>query len=129
MSVLIDSDIVIEVLRARDAEILTQWSVLADLRSPNLIPILVSPITVAEIGAGAFAHELPLISRFFAPLTSVAIDQKIGQLAGQYLRQYSKSHNLKIANALIAASAVQNQAALWTRNRKHYPMVDLSFYA
>lgn len=125
MSVLIDSDIVIEVLRARDQVILAQWSALAD--SPA--PILVSPINVAEVGAGAFAHELQIITRFFAPLTCVAIDQQIGQLTGEYLRQYGKSHNVQIADALIAASAVQNQAALWTRNRKHYPMPDLSFYA
>ena len=124
MSVLIDSDIVIEVLRGRDQGVLAQWSVLAG--SPA--PILVSPITFAEVGAGALAGEMPMIARFFAPLTCVAIDQKIGQLAGEYLRRYSKSHNLKIADALIAASAVQNQAALWTRNRKHYPMPDLSFY-
>ena len=125
MSVLIDSDIVIEVLRGRDQAILAQWSELADSHSP----ILVSPITFAEVGAGAFASERTIISRFFAPLTCVAIDQKIGQLAGEYLRQYSKSHNLKIADALIAASAVQNHVALWTRNRKHYPMPHLSFYA
>ena len=125
MSVLIDSDIVIEVLRARDQAILAQWSLLADSHSP----ILVSPITFAEVGAGALAHESQIIFRFFAPLTCVAIDQKIGQLAGEYLRQYGKSHNVQIADALIAASAVQNQAALWTRNRKHYPMPDLTFYA
>jgi predicted nucleic acid-binding protein len=125
VSVLIDSDIVIEVLRARDQAILSQWSVLADSHSP----ILVSPITIEEVGAGALAHELQIISRFFAPLTCVAIDRKIGQLAGEYLRRYSKSHNLKIADALIAASAAQNQATLWTCNRKHYPMPDLSFYA
>jgi hypothetical protein len=125
LSVLIDSDIVIEVLRARDAVILAQWSNLADSSSP----ILVSPITFAEIGAGARSGEMQAIARFFAPLTCVVIDQKIGQLAGEYLRQFSKSHNLKIADALIAASAVQNQAALWTRNRKHYPMHELSFYA
>ena len=125
MSVLIDSDIIIEVLRARDAGILAQWSELADSSSP----ILVSPIAFAEIGAGARSREMPVIARFFAPLTCVAIDRKIGQLAGEYLRQFSKSHNLKIADALIAASAAQNQAALWTRNRKHYPMPDLSFYA
>ncbi len=124
MSVLIDSDIVIEVLRARDQAILSQWSVLADSSSP----ILVSPITFAEVGAGAFVSEQTKISRFFALLTCVAIDQKIGQLAGEHLRQYSKSHNLKIADALIAASTMQYQAALWTRNRKHYPMKDLSFF-
>jgi predicted nucleic acid-binding protein len=124
VSILVDSDIVIEVLRGRDQVILSQWSALADSHSP----ILVSPVTFAEIGAGAFASEMQSISRFFAPLTCVAIDQKIGQLAGEYLRQYSKSHSLKIADALIAASAAQNQAALWTRNLKHYPMPDLIFY-
>jgi hypothetical protein len=125
LSVLIDSDIVIEVLRARDQAILVQWSLLADSHSP----ILISPITIAEVGAGALPHELQIISQFFAPLDCIAIDQKIGQLAGVFLRQFSKSHNLKIADALIAASAAQNQAALWTRNRKHYPMPDLTFYA
>ena len=124
MTVLIDSDIVIEVLRGRDPAILSEWSKLADSRWP----ILVSPIAVAEIGAGALAHEMPAITRFFAPLTCVAIGEKVGWLAGEYLRQYSKSHNLKIADALVAASAVLQQAALWTRNRKHYPMTDLSFY-
>ena len=123
MSVLVDSDIVIEVLRARDLAILAQWSLLADSQSP----ILVSPITIAEVGAGALPNELQSISRLFAPLTCVLIDQKIGQLAGEYLRRYSKSHNVKIADALIAASAALNQAALWTRNRRHYPMPDLSF--
>lgn len=125
MSVLIDSDIVIEVLRARDRAILSQWDALANSHDP----ILVSPIAFAAIGAGALPHESQIISRFFAPLTCVAIDLKIGQLAGEYLRQYNKSHNLRIADALIAASAAQNQAALWTRNRKHYPMAGLIFYA
>ena len=45
-----------------------------------------------------------------------------------YLRQYGKSHGVEIADALIAASAVANRATLWTRNRKHYPMKELSFF-
>jgi predicted nucleic acid-binding protein len=122
---LIDSGVVIEALRARDAAMLAQWSILAD----SSLPILISPITFAEIGASARSREMQAIARFFAPLVCVAIDQKIGQLAGEYLRQYSKSHSLKIVDALIAASAVRNQATLWTRNRKHYPMHDLTFYS
>ena len=125
MSVLIDSDIVIEVLRGRDQAILAQWIALANSSSP----ILVSPITIAEIGAGARAREKQAIERLFAPLICVVIDQKVGLLAGEYIHQYGKSHNVKIADALIAASATQNQAALWTRNRKHYPMTDLTFYS
>ena len=44
------------------------------------------------------------------------------------MRLYSKSHSLKIGDALIGASVVLNQADLWTLNRKHYPMPELSFY-
>lgn len=125
MSVLIDSDIVIEVLRGRDQTIVSQWIALSGSSSP----ILVSPIGIAEIGAGAFEHEREKIARLFAPFACVPIDRQIGQLAGEFLRLYSKSHGLKIANAFVASSAVQSQAALWTRNRKHYPMPELSFYA
>ncbi len=125
MSVLLDSDIVIEVLRGRDRAILSQWSALADASSP----ILISPITIAEVSAGAFENETEKIARLFTPLTCVPIDRKIGQLAGEFLRLYSRGHGLKIADAFVASSAVQSQAALWTRNRKHYPMPELSFYA
>lgn len=125
MSVLIDSDILIEVLRARDQTILSMWSALADSHSP----VLISPVTIAEIGAGARAGEMETISQLFRPLICVPIDDRIGQRAGEYLRQYAKSHSLKVSDALIAASAAYSHSAFWTRNRKHYPMPDLTFYA
>lgn len=124
MIVLLDSDIVIEVLRSRDQGLLTQWAALGESQSS----ILITPITIAEVGAGAFAAEMEAVSRFFAPLVCVAIDDRIGRLAGEHLRRYGKSHGLKIADALIAASANVCQAALWTRNRKHYPMPELTMY-
>lgn len=124
MSVFVDSDIIIEVLRGRDQQIVSMWSALAH----SSAPILTSPVTVAEIGAGARPSEMHAISRLFAPLVCVAIDQTIGELAGEYMRKYRKSHNVEVADALIAASAVQSGAALWTRNRKHYPMQGLTFH-
>jgi len=44
------------------------------------------------------------------------------------LRRYRKSHAIELGDALIAASAVARNATLWTRNRKHYPMKELSFF-
>jgi hypothetical protein len=35
---------------------------------------------------------------------------------------------VELGDALIAAGAVLNNAALWTRNRKHYPMKELAFF-
>ena len=49
-------------------------------------------------------------------------------MAGKWLVKYRRSHGIEIADALIAASAVENNAELWTGNRKHYPMKDLSFF-
>jgi len=58
----------------------------------------------------------------------VPLDYETGYIAGRYLKQYRKSHGLALGDALIAAAAVQNDAALWTRNRKHFPMKDLVLY-
>ena len=49
----------------------------------------------------------------------------IGRRAGGYLRQFHRSHGLDIGDALIAAAAAVHGCALWTRNRKHYPMKDI----
>ncbi len=124
MSVLMDSDVVIEVLRSRDPDILSKWQALAD--SSTLI--LFSPVNAAEIWAGARPNERQAIAQFFRPLTCVPITYEIGQIAGGFLRQFGKSHSLKIGDAIVAAAAVKHEAALWTRNRKHYPMPELTLY-
>jgi hypothetical protein len=125
MSVLLDSDTVVEILHSRDQAILSQWEALAS--TGRLI--LFSPITAAEVWAGMRSSEQQVIARFFGQLTCIPVEYNIGHLAGEFLRQLSKSHNLKIGDALIAAAAMQSHAALWTRNRKHYPMTGLTFYS
>jgi predicted nucleic acid-binding protein len=124
MSVFIDSDILIEVLRARNASIRSSWEQLAFAGTP----ILYSPITAAEIWAGARAYESELTARIFRPLRCVPVDHAAGELAGEFLRRYAKSHSLELPDALIAASAHQHHARLWTRNRKHYPMPEITFH-
>jgi hypothetical protein len=124
MSVLIDSDIVIEVTRGRDPKILSSWEKLG--RSEE--EILYSPVTAAEVWCGARAHEFELLSNLFDTMLCAPIDSDIGRLAGEYLRLYRKSHALALGDALIAAAAVVNRADLWTRNRKHYPMPELALF-
>jgi predicted nucleic acid-binding protein len=68
------------------------------------------------------------LTKLLRALLCAPIDYETGRQAGDYLRQYRKSHDLQISDALIAAAAVLNHAELWTRNRKHYPMKELSFY-
>jgi predicted nucleic acid-binding protein len=124
MSILLDSDVVIEILRSRNQAVLLQWEALAKTTEV----ILFSPITAAEVWAGARSNEQGATSRFFNLLTCIPPDYAIGQLAGELLRQFSKTHGLKIGDALIAATAIHHKAALWTHNHKHYPMPQLTFY-
>ncbi len=124
MTVLVDSDVLIEVSRERNREIVFRWTQLAESGDP----ILCSPVSSAEVWAGALPREHDQTAKLFRALVCVPIDYETGRQAGDYLRQYCKSHGVQIADALIAAAAVLNQAHLWTRNRKHYPMPGLLFF-
>lgn len=114
MSVLLDSDVLIEVLRGRQMGIIDRWRQLATSSDP----MLCTPVPVCELWHGAL----------FAALICPPIDAEIGRRAGEYMNQYSKSHTVEIADALIAATALHHDAALWTLDRKHYPMKDVAFY-
>lgn len=124
MTVLIDSDILIEVSRDRDKAIVSGWIELG--RSDSLI--LISAISVAELWAGARPSEYKALEALFEALNCVAVDAAVGRLAGEYLRRYRKSHAVELGDALIASTAVTSGAKLWTRNRKHYPMPELALY-
>ncbi len=122
--VLTDSDILIEVLRGRDAAILSRWE---DLRVSDTL-LLCSPVTIAEIWHGARPKEHRIIEALFDPFVCVRVDREIGRWAGEYLRVYHPSHHLELGDALIAATALVRGAALWTRNRKHYPMPEIALF-
>jgi predicted nucleic acid-binding protein len=124
MTILVDSDILIEVSRGRDPEIVSRWLELS--RSND--GVLYSPVSVAELWAGARASEYELLRNLFATLVCASMDSETGKQAGDYLRMYRKSHGVELGDALIASAALQNGATLWTRNRKHYPMKELSFF-
>lgn len=123
-AVLIDSDILIEVSRGRDDALLARWAELG--RSDALI--LCSPVTVAELWHGARAHEEKALNALFTGMTCIPIDAEIGRRAGDYLRQFTRSHHVELGDALIAAMASIHKAELCTRNRRHYPMRGLVFF-
>jgi predicted nucleic acid-binding protein len=124
VTVLVDSDILIEVSRGKDAGIVSKWMDLSDSDAA----VLYSPVSVAELWAGARPNEHDALNNLFRALTCAPIDEESGRRAGVYLHRYRRSHGVEVADALIAAGAVANNAELWTRNRKHYPMKDLSFF-
>ena len=123
VGVIYDSDVIIEILRGRGA-------VLEEAREleQSGIPTYCTPIAWAEVYAGIRAGEEPLTQTFFEARGEVVLDARVGQRAGAYLARYSRSHGVQLADALVAAAATTSGLRLWTLNRKHYPMPDLTFF-
>jgi hypothetical protein len=124
MTILVDSDILIEVSRGKNTDIVSKW---LDVSNAD-VAVLYSPVSVAELCAGARPGEHDALTRLFRALKPAPIDEETGLRAGRYLQQFRKSHGVEMADALIAANAVENRAKLWTRNHKHYPMKEISFF-
>lgn len=124
MTVLVDSNVLIEVTRKRGSEIVSRW---LELGASDRV-VMYSPVTAAELWAGVLPREEKLLRNLFQALQCAPIDEAVGRKAGGYLRKFQRSHRVQMGDALIAASAVQNEAALWTRNRKHFPMEEVEFF-
>jgi predicted nucleic acid-binding protein len=52
------------------------------------------------------------------------IDAAIGQLAYDLLKRHARSDGLRTFDSLIAATAIERNCMLVSRNRKHYAMID-----
>ena len=120
MKIVLDSDVIIECLKG-------SATVIEKLKQLYLSATIISytPISLAEIYAGVRENERRRVKYFFDNLNFLSIDDEVGIKAGEYLRKFSKSHSMEIADALVAASAFINKAKLYTNNKKHYPMSDI----
>lgn len=122
--ILLDSGVIISWLRGYDpyAEII-----------PSLVAegevLAWTPVSVAEIYAGARRREEPQLENLFLVLEPLTLSAEIGQKAGHYLNAYSKSHGVELGDALVAATSYYFGIPLWTLNRKHYPMKDIQFFS
>lgn len=123
--VLVDSDVLIEVLRGRKPEPGRIWTDLVNSGSQ----LFFSPVTLAEIRHGMRGGEGETMERALSSMTCVPIDLEIGARAGDYLRAFHASHAVALGDALIAATASIHQLELWTQNRKHFPMKDVIMFA
>lgn len=116
---MIDTDIVIWILRKKP-EIKAKFDQAVIDTEGN---VYVTPIQVAEIYAGIRDAERVETAEFFRVLHHLQLDESIGQQAGEFFRHYQKSHNITLADAMIAAAALAHHFKWWTLNKKHYPML------
>ena len=85
---------------------------------------LISSIAVAELYSGVRDEsEREALEVFLKAFEIVPVDREIAIKGGTYRRDYMKSHNTGLADALIAATADVRQAKLVTLNRRHFPML------
>ena len=113
---IVDSDVIIEILRGNPRT--TAWF---HKRRSTGTAIRYSPVSRAEVRAGTRPKERAAISALFESITVVPIEASTADLAGDQLARYSRSNNVQLGDALIAASALEHADELATFNAKHFP--------
>ena len=124
MSILVDTDVLIEYLRNNETIVKRFLEVYK--REKRLC---FSPVTRAEIVAGLRKGEGEITTKLFGLMECLKIDDAVGHKAGEYMKTFRASHSTEMADALIAATAHLNDVPLWTLNKKHYPMKDVELIA
>jgi predicted nucleic acid-binding protein len=116
----VDTDVAIDFLRRREyaRNLLGHWA------GEGLLAI--STLTHLEIYQGMKPGEEGATNAFLDGLISVVVDIPIARRAGTMLGELrSKGITIGIADAIIAATALQFGAPLLTNNVEHYPFTDL----
>ena len=120
ISCLVDTDIAIDFLRRREyaQKLLENWA------GEGLLAI--STLTHLEIYQGMKAGEEMATNAFLDGLVSVVVDIPIARRAGTILGELrAKGVTVGIADAIIAATALQLNAPLLTNNVEHYPFPEV----
>lgn len=89
------------------------------------VRILCSVITIIELLSGMQPEEKEQLDLFLSFFHKLGVDAEAAEIAGEYMYEYRKSHGINMADAIIAASARQTGIALYTLNKKRYPMQDI----
>ncbi len=99
VKILCDTDVIIEYLKGNE----TTKKIFDKLERAN---IALSAITLMELYYGALnKRELNKIKRALSEFNILPLNEEITEIAINLIEKYSKSHGLKIPDALIASTA------------------------
>ncbi len=121
-SVLVDTDILIKSYRGDK------------IKQKNLKLLkdkyCVSIITALELLNGAQRiHQRAEFEKVLRHYSIVFIDEKISQKIYSLLKKYSFEKAMKISDAFIAATSIEQSLLLYTDNKKHFNFIDeVKFY-
>ncbi|HUF10159.1 MAG TPA: type II toxin-antitoxin system VapC family toxin, partial [Rhodothermales bacterium] len=111
-----DTDVLIEYLRGKERA--------AEFLEGIEGELMISVITVAELFSGVRGtDEMEALDQFLPAFLVIPVDEHLARRGGLIRQEYHPSHGVGLADALIAATALDQQARLVTFNRRHYPML------
>lgn len=120
MNILLDSTVLIDVLRSRFGrrEFLASLAASGHEHSTSVI-------NVAEIHAGMRVYERTETEELFDGLIVLDVSHEIAVRSGNLRRAWrKKGFVLALMDTLVAATALHHGFALMTDNVKHFPMED-----
>ena len=117
MSYLLDSDVLIDISRGKP-EACEYLDALPEGWA-------ISQISALELIVGARDNQdLADIDAFLSAYVIVPLRDSTGTAAYKLLKRYAKSHGLHVFDSLVAATAIENDLTLVTRNRRHFGMIE-----
>jgi predicted nucleic acid-binding protein len=88
------------------------------------LPLATSVVTQMELFIGCRNKtELQSVERFLLRFRIIQLTERISESAVDLLRQYRLSHGLLIADALIAATALDFDVHLLSKNQRDYRFI------
>lgn len=118
MTLLVDTSVLIDHLRGNDEARRALASAAA-----NGERLTCSVVTKVEVLAGMRPAEEPRTRLLLDAVEWLPVDDAIAEQAGLLANRYLRSHpGVDPVDYVIAATAYQHDALLWTRNLKHFPM-------
>ncbi len=98
--------------------------VISELRHIGASQLAISVITRAELYYGAFnKQELKQIEKHLGNITEYHISMAVAQRFATLMANFSLSHRLHLADALIAATAVEHSLPVYTFNLKDFRFI------
>ena len=122
MRAYLDSDVIIWYLRGE----MKANRFFKRIKNNNEYSLHIGAMQRAEIVFFMRLNEEDMTLLFLSQFNTVSVDQKIIDDAGKLFRKYNPSHDTDANDAILAATAYNTGGIIYTLNKKHYPMPNLT---